>query len=364
MGCIASSEVDHKHTRRRRRRERTTRDQHDGKVTPLEPPVAAHPRRKNPLAQPLTTITTITTTRPPPPEPRDSENEDFAGVDQPRRKSTLSSITTDSFANTRSNSHQRPSTAYSSSIRHGSLDNPASQRKRHSWRGASGSKSTADRTSSVVSSTLASPIKSKRSQPAEQKKPVVVRNRAKELQSMSAAKLVRIQRWVDFSDQGTSPLGGLLDPEMFNEQLAREKRMRELVEQGVPMYAQTSALGETTKMERQRSAQRLPVSGVEAAGFSRVTTTVRAKKRIRAEVDDLSPLEVSDSGSPRVHGNITPRRRSRVGVGIYSSVAESPGCSEQRVDGSLLNVDAAMEVMSNAAMLDSHLPREDTIFRV
>lgn len=58
-------------------------------------------------------------------------------------------------------------------------------------------------------------------------------------EGMSSAKLARIQQWVDFSDNGTTPLGFLVDPADTVAQEARERRMQDLVDQGVPLFAQT-----------------------------------------------------------------------------------------------------------------------------
>jgi hypothetical protein len=132
-----------------------------------------------------------------------------------------------------------------------------------------------------------------------------VRYRVKEFQVMSSNKLARLQRWIDFSDHGTSPLGCLLNPQEYDEQHARDKRLKDLVEQGVPMYAQTSSVGETTSIERRRSAAHKPDStgGVGWMKFkSRVALAIqKAKRRQSASwklAGDLGIKEEEDDGNP------------------------------------------------------------------
>jgi hypothetical protein len=66
--------------------------------------------------------------------------------------------------------------------------------------------------------------------------------KAAPVMKLGAAKLERVGAWIDFSDNGQSPLGALLDPEDYHGQALRATEKERLVDSGVPMFAQASSM--------------------------------------------------------------------------------------------------------------------------
>ena len=156
------------------------------------------------------------------------------------------------------------------------------------------------------------------------------------IQSVSSGKMARIQKWIDFSDQGTSPLGPLLDSTSIEEQIERERRLKDYVDQGIPVYAQNSSVDDVTESERRRSTAATSKQQMDSSGLfdgknqpgmmkfrSRVFNALnRAKKR--HSVMKSGEDEDGDSGLAKLVGS----RRKSVSMAANVDAAATAAAAE------------------------------------
>lgn len=360
MGCAASREESSrkssskKHGAARKKAGAQTSSSAKAKAQQKASPTAKNgAKRQNPLRAPATKTSTAS--------PDTADGKKFHALfahNDAEKSSDLSSISDDNPS--RVTGSQHTITAIASTAPSGS--HAASPSNLTVPRVTKDGKKTKKRSSvatSAASNVAPSPSSPLNDEPKWKRQVIIKRHNLTKSregpEGLSANKLARIQKWIDFSDQGTSPLGPLLSPQDVVGQAERDARLKEYVNQGIPLYAQANSSDPVTESERKRSLaperKKMLALRVTARLKSRVANALQKAKRRQSR--SFGPVGLNESGDTDDH---PPPQDDNGGDGVDGGAdggSDGDGQTSDRLPtGSLLNVGADNPEVMSHAMLD------------